>query len=129
MAWSLEHGAWGLPHAPCPLPQADLQIFQSTHLLNPSTPMTTTDTKSHKRVWIPVWLIALLVPLIVSLLSFTLYQTKTQQDIINTLQRHDTDIIELKTDMKSRATLDQLNYLERYMIRIENKLDRVIEHQ
>lgn len=73
---------------------------------------------------VPVWVVTLLVTLFLGLSGFAWNQSSVQSKIINTLDTHDKEITTMKGTV---ATRHELLKMEDHMLRIENKLDRVIE--
>lgn len=88
--------------------------------------MTLKDIKENN-VRIPVWLITLLVPVFVSLSGFSIYQVRTQERILNTLENHSEIIQKLEKTVEEKAAKTELLDQKSHLIRIEDKLDRLIE--
>lgn len=83
--------------------------------------------EKQQSVRIPVWLITLIIPLMGTLGGFLVYQAKQQQNIFNTLQHQAEAIKEIKIDLNEKASKSEMIEVRTYMMRIEDKLDRLIE--
>lgn len=83
--------------------------------------------KDKNCVRIPIWIITLLTPLILSLVGFVMYQTQVQQRILNTLEFHDRKLNIIEAKVELQVSQREVKDLKAYMIRIEDKVDRLIE--
>lgn len=76
---------------------------------------------------IPVWAVTALLPVFIALVGFTVkvsvHQAKTQTDLRNQMEL----TRDIRVDLADKVNRNEFNELRTYMLRIEDKLDRLIE--
>lgn len=72
---------------------------------------------------VPVWLLSVLIPVIITIIGYSSYQIKTQSRILSTLEQHTEEIKELKT---SRAYNIEVSTMRGQLNRIEDKVDKLM---
>lgn len=89
--------------------------------------MTTLEKiKSDNGIRIPFWLLSILIPVILAVLTAFTVQVRQQQDFLNNIQNHETRITKVEDVMVTRGEMDDLKTT---LLRLEDKVDRLIERR
>lgn len=83
--------------------------------------------KSSPCIRIPIWVITAIIPIILTLTGSLIYQVKQQQDIMNVLEFHDERIRDIRVELADKVGRQEYNELRTYLMRLEDKVDRLIE--
>lgn len=78
-------------------------------------------------VRIPVWVVTIIVTLVIALSGFTWSQASTQSRIISTLENQGDKLNKFETSINEKASRAEVVETKAHLIRIEDKLDRLIE--
>ena len=76
---------------------------------------------------IPVWVVAVLAPVLIALLGFTINAVTIQQDTYTRIGIAEESIRTIRVEMQNKATSSEVKDIKYSLTRVEDKLDRLIE--
>jgi len=82
-----------------------------------------------KCLTIPVWVITLIIPVFITIMGALIVYTNAQSAQIEKLQHQSEIVKEMRIEIADKVSRTEFNEIRTYFLRLEDKVDRLIERR